>query len=226
MAIKTKYLIGERFKNNDGFEYEIIGYCESNRKRKVKFDSGYETILSTNSIIKGNMQDFGRAPAFGLGIIGFKNASIHPLYWRWVNMIGRCYSEKHIHYKSYGAKGIKVEPYLMNFKNYVEFISTLDNYSELLKYPNEWQIDKDIKNDSCNNYFRENIKIVRREDNLEEENSRKRFKIKMIDENGNIIKVFESITVAEKETGIHRGNIARAVRGQSKTAGGYRWEKA
>ena len=75
MAIKTKYLIGERFKNNDGFGYEIIGYCESNRKRKVKFDSGYETILSTNSIIKGNMKDFGRATVFGVGIIGFKNAS-------------------------------------------------------------------------------------------------------------------------------------------------------
>ena len=226
MAIKTKYLIGERFKNNDEFEYEIIDYCESNRKRKVRFDSGYETILSTNSIIKGNMKDFGKPTVFGVGIVGFKNASNHPLYWRWVNMIGRCYSEKHIHYKSYGAKGIKVEPYLLSFKNYVEFISTLDNYSELLKHPNEWQIDKDIKNDSCNNYFRGNIKIVRREENLEEENSRKRFKIKMIDKNGNVLKIFESITVAEKETGIHRGNIARTVRGQSKTAGGYRWEKA
>lgn len=226
MAIKTKYLIGERFKNNDEFEYEIIDYCESNRKRKVRFDSGYETILSTNSIIKGNMKDFGQPTVFGVGIVGFKNASNHPLYWRWVNMIGRCYSEKHIHYKSYGAKGIKVEPYLLSFKNYVEFISTLDNYSELLKHPSEWQIDKDIKNDSCNNYFRGNIKIVRREENLEEENSRKRFKIKMIDKNGNVLKIFESITVAEKETGIHRGNIARTVRGQSKTAGGYRWEKA
>ena len=67
---------------------------------------------------------------------------------------------------------------------------------------------------------------MRREENLEEENSRKRFKIKMIDKNGNVLKIFESITVAEKETGIHRGNIARTVRGQSKTAGGYRWEKA
>ena len=130
MAIKTKYLIGERFKNNDEFEYEIIDYCESNRKRKVRFDSGYETILSTNSIIKGNMKDFGQPTVFGVGIVGFKNASNHPLYWRWVNMIGRCYSEKHIHYKSYGAKGIKVEPYLLSFKNYVEFISALDNYSE------------------------------------------------------------------------------------------------
>ena len=35
----------------------------------------------------------------------------------------------------------------------------------------------------------------------------------------------KSITIAEKMTGIHKGNIARNVRGESKTAGGYVWVK-
>lgn len=60
-------------------------------------------------------------------------------------MVGRCYSKKHPQYKSYGAKGIFVEPYLLNFSNYVSFVSSLDNYNHLINNPDKWQIDKDKK---------------------------------------------------------------------------------
>ena len=41
---------------------------------------------------------------------------------------------------------------------------------------------------------------------------------------GELLQIFESISEAERITGIHRGNIARCVRKEGKTAGGYRWE--
>ena len=225
MAIKTRYLIGEKFINNIGLEYEIVGYCDSNRRRVIQFKSGFKTDVSTQSIIIGKITDYGSPTIFGVGILGDKKMTKHPLFMRWMNMIGRCYYEKHAQYKSYGGKGVIVEDYLKNFKNYIEFISSLDGYENLIKEPGKYQIDKDILNKGCNNYNRENLKIVLSSENLEEENSRRRFKINMIDLNGNIIRVFNSITEAEQITGIHRGNIARTVRGQSKTAGGYVWER-
>ena len=36
MNIKKKYLIGEKFKNNKGLEFEIIGYGETNYRKIIK----------------------------------------------------------------------------------------------------------------------------------------------------------------------------------------------
>ena len=61
--------------------------------------------------------------------------------------------------------------------------------------------------------------------NIEIENNDKAIEIEAYDLNGNFVASFASITIAEKMTGIHKGNIARNVRGESKTAGGYVWVK-
>ena len=65
--------------------------------------------------------------------------------------------------------------------------------------------------------------LITKEKNIEIENSSKSISIEAYDLNGNFVASFVSITIAEKMTGIHRGNIARNVRGESKTAGGYIW---
>jgi len=147
-------------------------------------------------------------------------ASKHPLYWRWVNMLGRCYDPNHHCYESYGAKGIFVEEYLTHFGNYVNFVSSLENYNNLLCEPEKWDIDKDISGGKC--YSRETIKIVPKKINIDYENLLKKKPIAQIDEIGNIVAKFESINQAEKATGIHRGNISRAARIRQ-NAGGYKW---
>ena len=134
-------------------------------------------------------------------------------------MVRRCYDPKAPNFKSYGAKGIYVEEYLLNFSNYVSFVSQLPHYDDLLKNPSEWQIDKDIKGGKC--YSRDTMQIVPKRQNLKFENDAKKIPIFRIMENGEY-EYFESITEAEKITGIYRGNIARAVR-NNKTAGGYAW---
>ncbi|MGL5345725.1 MAG: hypothetical protein ACRDA3_00070 [Peptostreptococcaceae bacterium] len=225
MAIKTMYLIGDRFKNNCGYEYEVIGYCKSNRRRIVRFDSGYETEISTGTIISGKIKDLGRPTVFGIGIMGGRNLTKHFLFMRWMNMIGRCYCKSHAQYRSYGAKGIVVEEYLRTFSNYIEFVSRLDGYDLMVRNPSKYQIDKDIAEGSCRNYYRKNLKIVLSSENIEEENRERRLKVRMKDSDDNIICVFESMTEAERETGIHRGNIARTARGESNFAGGYKWER-
>lgn len=223
--IRHSFLIGEKHTTKFGTQFEIIGYPSNPRQRVIRFLNGEEKTVLTSSIALGNIQSRYDKTVFGVGFIGELDgiASNHPLYYRWTGMVGRCYSKKHPQYKSYGAKGIFVEPYLLNFSNYVSFVSSLDNYNHLINNPDKWQIDKDKKGGKC--YSRDTISIIPARENLEIEISKRQCPVKMLNKDGTLIKVFPSITAAEKETGIHRGNIARGVRAGF-SAGGYKWELA
>lgn len=222
---RYSFLIGEKHTTKFGAQYEIIGYLKNPRKRIIRFLNGEEKTVLTSSISLGNVQSRYDKTVFGVGFIGEFDgvASNHPLYYRWTGMIGRCYSNKHPQYRSYGAKGIFVEPYLLSFANYVSFVSSLNNYESLIQAPAMWQIDKDKKGGNC--YSRDTISIIPAKENLELENEKKRYPVKMLNKCGVLVKVFQSITIAEQETGIHRGNISRSVR-TGVLAGGYKWELA
>ena len=150
------------------------------------------------------------------------NASEHPLYFRWMNMLRRCYEPTFYGYESYGGKGVTVEPFLQVFSNYVEFVSGLPHYDDFLLSPKDWQIDKDGRGGDV--YSRLTIQIIPSAENLEIENAAKRIPIFRVDELGNR-QFYPSISEAERITGIWRGNIARAVR-TGYSAGGYKWESA
>jgi len=147
------------------------------------------------------------------------NASEHPLYFRWMNMLRRCYEPSFYGYNSYGGKGVSVEPFLQVFSNYVDFVSSLPNYESMLKNPDGWQIDKDEKGGY--EYSRKTIQIIPSHHNLDIENAKKRIPVYSISPDG-IRREYCSITSSEMYTGVHKGNIARAARMGYK-AGGYEW---
>lgn len=224
---KINKLIGEKYINKDEKIFEIIGYVDDNaRGRIIKFESGYQRQTTTRSIYNGtNIIDiYTKKSIYGIAIMDVDNGTKHILYWRWLNMIGRCYNKNHVQYNHYGKSGYIVEDYLLRFSNYIKFIESLPNYEKLKNNPKLYEIDKDIKtNRQSKIYSRETISIVLAEDNLEEENKRKRIKVYQYDLLNNLINEFVSITEAEKITNIHIGNIARCIRKQSKTAGGFIW---
>jgi len=51
----------------------------------------------------------------------------HPLYKRFRHMLDRCYKETNNRFYTYGARGIKVEPYLQKLENYITYIESLPN---------------------------------------------------------------------------------------------------
>lgn len=228
MAKKTKYLMGEVFENHLGQKYEIIGYVNDDYlRRKIRFiKTGYEKVVLTSSLRNNKIRDCLEPSILGVGILGFEKATKHILFDRWLNMIGRCYYEKHAQYKNYGAKGVMVSEELKNFKKYIEVVEGLENYELLKKYPSKYQVDKDILSNGNKIYSKETLKIVTMSENIEEENKNRRFKIDRYDLSNNYIDSFNSISEAEKITGIHRGNIARNVRGEGRTAGGYVWKRS
>lgn len=221
---KNVFVIGEKHTNIWGQTFEIIGYTEHVRKRIIKFESGCIKTVYILSIKNKKIKDFNQNTIYGVGCLGMEDATCHYLWWRWFNMIGRCYDLNHCQYKSYGDKGIYVEEYLRNFKNYVQFIESLPNASKLKEFPDEWQIDKDLKSKSNLCYSRDTITIMKGVDNLELENKGKRIQVFMFSLDDKLINKFKSISEAERKTGVYRGNIARVIRGDSKTAGGYKWK--
>lgn len=219
-------MIGERYQNNKHQWFTIIGYPEDTRKRTVKFDTGCEYDALTSQIRNGKIRSYDEKSYYGIASTGMKNATKHPLYWRWQGMLGRCYNPKFDNYKFYGAKGITVSEELLNFKDYVEIVSKLPNYDKFLENPYQWQIDKDIRGDNKKNiYSKDTLSIVQNKDNLHEENSRKAFAIEAYDDDGYLVAIFSSITIACKIFGSdNKQNLARAVKNNWKYLG-YWWRK-
>ena len=222
-GIRTVYTIGEKYENKWGDKYKIIGYTDNVNERIIEFESGCIKKVLKNSIKEKEIKDFNHNTFYGVACLGMENACDHYLFWRWLNMIGRCYNQKHCQYKSYGDKGIYVEEYLRNFSNYINVVENLENASKLKEFPKEWQIDKDLKSiyDLC--YSRNTLTIMKASENLELENKGKRVKVYMFSLNNELVNIFNSINEAERITGVHRGNIARTMRGESRTAGGHKW---
>lgn len=179
-----------------------------------------------SQIRNGKITNYDEKSYYGIASVGMKNATKHPLYWCWQGMLGRCYNPKFDNYKSYGAKGVTVSEELLNFKDYIEIVSKLPNYEKFLENPNQWQIDKDIRGDNKKNiYSKDTLSIVQNKDNLHEENSRKAFAIEAYDDDGYLVAIFASITIACKIFGSdNRQNLARAVKNNWKYLG-YWWRK-
>jgi hypothetical protein len=186
------------------------------------FKSGCIKTVLTSSIKHNKIKDFNVNSYYGVACLGMEGATSHHLWNRWLNMIGRCYNPKHSQYKSYENKGIYVEEYLRNFKNYISCVESLPNNDKLLNDSDNWQIDKDLK--SGYYYSRDSLTIMKSKENLELENAGKRIRVDMYSINDKFLKSFESISEAEINTGIYRGNIARVIRGEANTAGGFKWK--
>lgn len=223
---KKKYLIGEKFTNTHGSSYTIIGYVEgegSHNKRLIKFDEdGYEKIVQTGEIKTGLIKYYLDKTYFGVGCAGMPYASMHPLYERWRSMLNRCYCKSSPSYQQYGAKGVIVSEELLNFRNYIEIVSQLPHYEDLLREPQKWDIDKDLK--SVNKiYSKDTITIMDHIENIKVSSQRK--PVEQIDLDGNLVAVYASRQEAEEQTGIHAPNIIAAIQGKTKTAGGYYWKE-
>lgn len=79
----------------------------------------------------------------------------HPLYSRWLSMRQRCLNPNSDNTHNYHDRGITIEPYLLVFKNYVEYVSQLPGYKEPLD--RTYQLDR-INNNK--GYERGNLRWV------------------------------------------------------------------
>lgn len=224
-----KHLIGDKYTNNKGQEFEIIGYCENSSKRMIRFtDSGYETETYVNKKGLEKVKDWLSPTICDVGIVGDPKLCKHPLYYRWLSMIHRCYLKNYVGYENYGALGVVVSDEWKDLRNYIKDMESKDNYDKLL---NEgWELDKDLSGKKI--YSNETTVIISPYDNSMERihragTTRDKTPILQFDLNNNFIEEYDSITEASKITGISLSNIASVANENSnrKTAGGFIWIK-
>lgn len=82
-----------------------------------------------------------------------------------------------------------------------------------------------IDEDKHNNYYK-NLEWITQKENIQKSSKDTTHKKRVIktDNNGNIIKVFDSINEACKEVGVDRTTISKVIVGVNQTAGGFKWE--
>lgn len=79
------------------------------------------------------------------------------LYAKFDNMKQRCYNTKSVKFTNWGARGIKVEAYLLNFKNFVDHLIDILPEGKTVEdmQKEKWSIDR-INNDA--GYVRGNLR--------------------------------------------------------------------
>lgn len=225
--MKRKYLIGERYINNKGLEYEIIDYVENNSsKRIIQFiESGYVTECSTSVIPKGLIRD-GSNNYYGVGKMDIPNGGKHILYGRWISMLSRCYNVNDVAYETYGKIGVTVDKRWHTFSNYVKDITKKENYNKLATNSKNWHIDKDILIKGNKVYSNNTTIITDVYSNVYESNKRNNnlHKVVQYTKDGKFINEYESITEASRQCNIRRTDITNCCRGEQKTAKGFVWK--
>lgn len=152
--------IGEIYKSNSGVEFEVIGFEYKDDKKHTKMykmkslETGYIGLFRSDCIKKGQMRDKLQVTVFGVGIIGYANASKkNRKYKVWYNMMSRCYNKNDKSYNYYGAKGTTVCDRWKRLDYFIEDIVNVEGYNERLFNEGKIFIDKDIKSTDGNKLY-------------------------------------------------------------------------
>ena len=90
----------------------------------------------------------GRGLVYGHGVNDFQgrvtvNGKHITEYYLWKSMIARCYSPL-FHLKNPTYKGCQVEPQLLSFTNFIEFVRGLKGFGEFDEVGRPFALDKDL----------------------------------------------------------------------------------
>lgn len=131
-------------------KFKILRMVESlneSRRAEIQFlNTGAIRIARLDHILTGNVADPTFGSAHKVAKYGDLNVDYYEYKWLyniWNSMISRCYNEKDINYKSYGAKGVKVCDRWLTYSNFFEDIQKLPGWENKLLYPDLYQLDKD-----------------------------------------------------------------------------------
>lgn len=84
----------------------------------ARCDCGTEKLVNGSKMTTGRIESCGCAAVHGCLTHGLTS---HPLYYRWKNMMARCYKPVHGSYHDYGGRGITVCEEWHDVRNYIEW---------------------------------------------------------------------------------------------------------
>lgn len=190
---------------------EIVGLLEKHNNYHVyivKFDDGTLIKARHSNIKNGTVNNPYSKNICGVACSGrIKSVGNNFLYKHWQQMIYRCYDKKHISFKNYGARGIKVCNRWLCFEYFLNDITNMEGY-EKLKNGHLYQIDRIDNNE---NYSLNNCHIVSCKDNSRNRRNNVFIKVKR---NGVIEDIGHLIDISNKYN-LSRTTIKRRIRNKS-----------
>lgn len=174
----TIYYNGSVWNTRNCGKCKVIGLLEKHKGYHifaVEFDDGTIIQARHTNIKQGTIDNPYYKKICNVACTGrVEKVSNNFLYEHWKQMIYRCYDKKHISYKNYGARGIKVCERWLCFEYFLFDITNMDGY-EKLKNGHHYQIDR-INNDK--DYCFNNCRIVSCKDNSRNRRSNVFIKVK------------------------------------------------
>lgn len=184
-----KYGVGTIHQNNKGENFKIIGKCKNSYRRIIQFHEHpmqYIKEVETNSILAGTCRNPYYPSIFGVGYLGEKYNSSHPLYRTWFKMMERCYNINNNRYHCYGAIGVRVHKDWHNFSTFVDDVlygyidgsEIIEQYRKLELSVRSINLDKDLKAIEKTAegkgllYSKDTVCIISASDNLKEMHER------------------------------------------------------
>lgn len=129
-------------------ELEVLG-IRKERWFEIEFlNTGYKMAASYIALRHGRVKDRYAPTIANVGyvgdLIGHVTYNYNIIFYKpWNDMMNRCYNATDRDYPLYGAIGIKVDEKWHDFSKFKEDAKLLPGYYNKLKYPNEYQLDKD-----------------------------------------------------------------------------------
>jgi hypothetical protein len=210
---KINKKVGKNKHNNSLYEIEFL-------------NTNYRVIKSFTEINTGRVKDRFYPDVCDMGYLGnATKAGNKKIYGIWKSMLTRCYSKTHPTYQQYGAIGVSVCDRWHCFEYFLEDFPNIEGYEQELFDKGKLEIDKDIKQENCNNkvYSLETCCLISHEINMKHiKRLTKRFKA--ISPNGDILYI-DGITSFAREYHISPNSIKKCLNGTKKNFKGWVFEK-
>lgn len=148
---KPSDFLGKTIENGSGGSFVVIDQIKQEEGRllfKIKFkNTGSEVVSKYGYIQNGKIKDPWAKTVFGVGMYGncdYSDPHYSELVDTWREMLRRCYFKKANSYKSYGLKGVHVEPRWRVFEFFQKDVKDIPNWHKKIKEPAKYSLDKDI----------------------------------------------------------------------------------
>jgi hypothetical protein len=209
-------VLGQVYSSNS-CGYFVVKKIESFKRVHIEFvDTGYCSVVRTDSALKGTVKDKLMPSVHGVGFVGdgeFKTSESgknNKAYLTWQRMLGRCYDSNNPSRKNY--QGCTVDPRWHNFQNFSKWF-----YENYPSSEEEIHLDKDMIKKGNKVYCPEFCSFVTLSQNVVHAKAKE---FKAVSPSGQTVEIY-NLEKFCRENGLNKANMHKVLTGKHKSCKGW-----